>query len=118
MGYLQRRVLVTRFRIQPIIATLVLYIAGRGIAQVLTNGNLQSFRNPAFLNTSLTGGPWAFPFQVVLMILVVAVAAWVVRATVFGRYLEAVGDNEAAARLAGVPVGRVKMTVYVVQAAF
>ena len=36
--------LVTRFRIQPIIATLVLFIAGRGIAQVLTNGNLQIFK--------------------------------------------------------------------------
>ena len=36
--------LITRFRIQPIIATLVLYIAGRGIAQVMTNGNLQIFK--------------------------------------------------------------------------
>ena len=39
-------------------------------------------------------------------------AAWTVRATVFGRYLLAIGDNEAAARLAGVPVGRVKLAVY------
>jgi ribose transport system permease protein len=37
--------LITRFRIQPIVATLVLFIAGRGIAQVLTNGNLQVFSN-------------------------------------------------------------------------
>jgi ribose/xylose/arabinose/galactoside ABC-type transport system permease subunit len=36
--------LITRFRIQPIIATLVLFIAGRGIAQVMTNGNLQPFK--------------------------------------------------------------------------
>src|SRR5215216_4077437 len=40
--------LITRFRIQPIIATLVLFIAGRGIAQVLTNGNLQVFKVPEF----------------------------------------------------------------------
>src|SRR4051812_30673208 len=40
--------LVTRLRIQPIIATLVLFIAGRGIAQVLTNGNLQVFNLPSF----------------------------------------------------------------------
>ena len=38
--------LITRFRVQPIVATLVLFIAGRGIAQVLTNGNLQVFNNP------------------------------------------------------------------------
>ena len=40
--------LITRFRIKPIIATLVLFIAGRGIAQVSTNGNLQVFVEPAF----------------------------------------------------------------------
>jgi ribose transport system permease protein len=40
--------LITRFRIQPIIATLVLFIAGRGIAQVMTNGNLQVFKVPEF----------------------------------------------------------------------
>ena len=34
---------ITRFRVQPIVGTLVLFIAGRGIAQVLTNGNLQVF---------------------------------------------------------------------------
>jgi len=105
--------LVTYFRIQPIIATLVLYIAGRGVAQVLTNGNLQSFRNPAFESLAY-GRLLGVPYQVILMLGVVAVVAWGVRATVFGRYLEAVGDNEAAARLAGVPVDRVKGTVYLV----
>ena len=40
--------LITRYSIQPIVATLVLFIAGRGIAQVMTNGNLQVFRNDAF----------------------------------------------------------------------
>ena len=40
--------LITRFRIQPIIATLILFIAGRGLAQVSTNGNLQVFKEPAF----------------------------------------------------------------------
>ena len=40
--------LITRFRIQPIIATLVLFIAGRGIAQVSTNGNLQPFKLETF----------------------------------------------------------------------
>jgi galactofuranose transport system permease protein len=40
--------LVTAQRIQPIIATLVLFIAGRGIAQVITNGNLQTFQNAGF----------------------------------------------------------------------
>ncbi|MFC4638835.1 ABC transporter permease [Deinococcus hohokamensis] len=103
--------LVTRFSLQPFIATLVLFIAGRGIAQVVTNGQLQTFSNPAFQYIGL-GRPLGIPFQVILMILVVALFAWVMRRTVFGRQVLAVGGNEAAARLAGVPVGRVKLAVY------
>jgi galactofuranose transport system permease protein len=106
-------VLVTAFRIQPIIATLVLYIAGRGIAQVMTNGNLQPFKNPGFQYIGL-GRPLGIPFQAILMILIVAAAAWVIRATILGRYVLATGGNESAARLAGVPVDRVKRWVYVV----
>jgi len=105
--------LVTRFGIQPIIATLVLFIAGRGIAQVITNGNLQTFRAPAFQYIGL-GRPFGIPFQVVLMLLIVVAAAWLLRKTVFGRYVLAIGGNEAAARLAGVPVNRVKLAVYTV----
>src|SRR5258708_15288780 len=40
--------LITRFRIQPIVGTLILFIAGRGVAQGLTNGNLQPFPVPSF----------------------------------------------------------------------
>src|SRR6185437_6633522 len=36
---------ITRFQVQPIVGTLVMFIAGRGIGQVLTNGNLQVFKN-------------------------------------------------------------------------
>ncbi len=105
--------LITRFGIQPIIATLVLFIAGRGIAQVMTNGNLQSFRNEAFQAIGL-GRPLGLPVQVILMVLIVILFTWIVRATVFGRYLLSVGGNEAAARLAGVPVAQVKLAVYAI----
>ena len=104
-------VLITRFGFQPIIATLVLFIAGRGIAQVLTNGELQPFRNPAFQYIGL-GRVLGIPFQVLLMLAIFAVVAWAVRTTRFGRQVLAIGGNEAAARLAGVPVNRVKLAVY------
>jgi simple sugar transport system permease protein/ribose transport system permease protein len=103
--------LVTDFKIQPIIATLVLFIAGRGIAQVATNGNLQTFKNPAFQYIGL-GRPLGIPFQVILMLVLVALVAWLMRVTVFGRYVLAVGGNENAAHLAGVPVRFVKLAVY------
>jgi simple sugar transport system permease protein/ribose transport system permease protein len=103
--------LITTFRIQPIIATLVLFIAGRGIAQVATNGNLQPFKNPGFQYIGL-GRPLGIPFQVILMLIIVAIVAWVMRTTMFGRYVLAIGGNESASRLAGVPVTRVKRAVY------
>ena len=104
---------VTGFRLQPIVATLVLFIAGRGIAQVITGGNLQSFSSgqDAFTYIGL-GRPFGVPFQVILMLLIVAFTAWLLRRTVFGRQILAVGGNESAARLAGVPVARVKLLIY------
>ena len=105
--------LVTRCRIQPIVATLVLFIAGRGIAQVVTNGNLQAFRDPAFQVIGL-GRVLGLPVQVWLMLALAALFAWMMRRTLFGRQILAVGGNEAAARLAGVPVGQVKRRVYAI----
>ena len=104
--------LVSHFRIQPIIATLVLFIAGRGIAQVWTNGDLQVFKMPEFQAIAL-GHVLGVPFQVWIMLALVVVSAWILRRTVFGRQILAVGGNEPAARLAGVPVSRVKRLVYV-----
>jgi simple sugar transport system permease protein/ribose transport system permease protein len=103
--------LVTAFGIQPIVATLVLFLAGRGIAKALLSGRLKEFRNPNFDYIG-TGRPFGIPVQVILMLIVVLVAIWAMRATSFGRYVLAIGGNEAAARLAGVPVNRVKLAVY------
>lgn len=105
--------LVARFRIQPIVATLVLFIAGRGIAQVMTNGNLQAFHNASFHALGL-GRVLGIPIQVWLMAAVVGIATWVIGRTLYGRQLLAIGGNEAAARLAGLPVARIKILVYAV----
>jgi simple sugar transport system permease protein/ribose transport system permease protein len=109
--------LVTGFDLQPIIATLVLFLAGRGIAQVIVNGELREFRNlgspliPQFEFLGL-GDVFGVRFQIIVMLVVVAVAAWLLRATSFGRYVLATGGNPSAARLAGVPVRRVTLAVY------
>lgn len=103
--------LINRFSIQPIVATLVLFIAGRGIAQVSTNGNLQVFKVPEFQAVAL-GRVLGIPFQVWIMFAIVVGAAFLMRRTMIGRQILAVGGNEAAARLSGVPVARVKTLVY------
>jgi simple sugar transport system permease protein/ribose transport system permease protein len=107
--------LVARFGVQPIIATLILFIAGRGMAQLITGGALQPLANPEFQWIGLAR-PFGVPAQVFIA-LVVAVVAWLVmRLTIFGRYVLAVGGNEAASRLAGVPAARVKLLAYVTSA--
>ncbi len=104
---------ITRFGVQPIVGTLVLFIAGRGIGQVITNGNLQTFKNPPFQFIGL-GRVFGVPCQVLIMLALVAGVAWMLRRTLFGRQILAVGGNEKAARLAGIPVGRVKRWVYTI----
>ena len=104
---------ITRFQVQPIVGTLVMFIAGRGVGQVLTNGNLQVFHNPVFQFIGL-GRVFGLPFQVIVMLIAVAAAAWMLRRTLFGRTVLAVGGNERAARLAGVPVDAVKRWVYAI----
>lgn len=104
--------IVAYIGVQPIIATLILFISGRGIAQVLTNGNLQTFQNPAFSYLG-TGKILGLPFQGWLALAIAAILAFVISRTTFGRYLLAVGGNERAASLAGGPVRKVKIGAYI-----
>ncbi|HEY0547349.1 MAG TPA: ABC transporter permease [Pyrinomonadaceae bacterium] len=106
--------LISFFRIQPIIVTLALLITGRGVAQVMSEGGqLIQFSNPTFefLGKGYLG---PVPVQVVIMVLVTAAAICLMKATSFGRYIVAVGGNEAAARLSGVKVVRTKIAVYAI----
>lgn len=105
--------LVALLGVQPIIATLILFISGRGIALVLTNGNLQTFTNPAFSWLG-TGRLFGLPVQGWIALALTVVIALLVRKTIYGRYLLAVGGNEKAAELAGVPVRTVKIVTYMI----
>lgn len=105
--------LITRYKVQPIVATLILFIAGRGIAQSFTNSNQVIFTTPEFQFIGL-GRLFGIPVQVIIMAVIVALAAWTLRRTVFGKQILAIGGNEAAARLAGVRVDRVKRLVYTI----
>jgi galactofuranose transport system permease protein len=107
--------LVARYGVQPIIATLILFIAGRGIAQLITAGELQPLANPEFQWIGLAR-PFGVPAQVIIAV-VVAVVAWLVmKLTVYGRQVIAVGGNETASRLAGLPAARVKLLAYLISA--
>jgi ribose/xylose/arabinose/galactoside ABC-type transport system permease subunit len=109
-------ILVTRLRVVPFIVTLGTMLGFRGVAKGLAHE--QKVDAPmSWLNGALaTLGPgerWMiFPAGVWLMIVLAVAVALLLDVTRFGRHLLAVGSNEAAARLAGVRVARVKVTVY------
>jgi len=98
--------------VQPIVATLGILVAGRGVAN-LFGGEIKSIRDPGIIELG-SGSVLGVPY-VVLVAVVVAVAVWaVVRRATYGRQLLAIGGNAVAARLAGLPVRRVLVTTYVV----
>lgn len=106
--------LVTRFKVQPIVATLISLITVRGIAEVTVNGFQFAFLSAPIVNW-LSGNIIGFlPRQVILMVVIVAIFVWLMRSTAFSRYLLAIGGNQSAARLAGVPVSRILITVYAI----
>jgi ribose/xylose/arabinose/galactoside ABC-type transport system permease subunit len=104
--------LISAFRIQPIIVTLAVLIAGRGAAQIINNnGQLITFSNSSFEYLG-KGRLATIPVQVLIMLVVVGAAIFIMRATTFGRYVIAVGGNETASRLSGIKVNRTKIAVY------
>jgi len=103
--------LVTRLRIQPIIATLILMVVGRGIAMLITGGQIVTFEHPAFVFFG-NGHFLGLPFTVTIVAVVFAATALLTRRTAIGLFIEAAGDNETASRFCGAPVRLVKVLVY------
>jgi ribose transport system permease protein len=104
--------LVAVVGIQPIVATLALLVGGRGLALVFADGQLKDIRNPAVLDLG-AGKVLGIPYVVVIAAVLTALVFLLVRHTTFGRQLVAVGGNRSASVLAGLPVRRVLMAVYV-----
>ena len=105
--------LVAGFGIQPMVATLVLMVAGRGVAQLITDGQIITFDNPALV--FLCNGHALFlPFSIWIVIAMYVVAGLLTRKTAFGLFIESVGNNERASRYAGIEARRIKWLAYVI----
>ncbi len=127
--------LVAWLRVAPFIVTLATMTVGRGAARLFTGGLPIGFPDsgdPAYQakvdaldalhavgggRLPLPGLPTGFPVPAIVMLLLIAAGAFVLLRTRFGRYVYAVGGNEEAARLSGVPVQRVLLGVYVISGA-
>lgn len=106
-------VLVALLRIQPFVATLILMVAGRGIAQLITQGQIVTF-DSATLGWLGSGSLWLLPVPVWIT-LAAALLVWLLtRKTALGLFIEAVGINLRAARNAGVNGWLVVMSTYVI----
>lgn len=106
-------VLVAVLRIQPIVATLVLMVAGRGIAQLLTEGAILTFNDPGLIRLG-AGTVAALPTPIWLWVAVAIVTGLVVRRTALGLLIEATGINERSSRLAGINARVLLIAVYLV----
>lgn len=110
-GYLNG-FMVARLGLQPIVATLILMTAGRGAAQLITDGQVIIIQNKPFEflgNGFLLG----LPFSIFVVVAIYLGTHFLLRRSAAGLFIEAVGDNETASRFAGLASSRVKCLVYV-----
>lgn len=105
--------LVSKIKIQPIVATMILMVAGRGIAQLITNGKIVTINSDAyyFINGGYILG---IPFPVYIVAFALVLALLFTRKTAFGLFLESTGCNSTASTYTGVNTNRVYLVVYTI----
>ncbi|WP_410013109.1 galactofuranose ABC transporter, ATP-binding protein YtfT [Sodalis sp. C49] len=105
-------VLVALLKIQPFVATLILMVAGRGVAQLVTEGQIITFNNPS-LSWIGSGSLFYFPVPVFITLITLVLAWLLTRKTALGLFIEAVGINIRAAKNAGVKTRVIVMSTYI-----
>ncbi|WP_426238360.1 ABC transporter permease [Pararhizobium sp. DWP1-1-3] len=103
--------LVSVLNIQPIIATLVLMVAGRGIAQLVTEGAILTFNDPGLIFIG-SGSFFGLPMPVIIWLVFGIAVALLVRRTALGMLIEAVGINRRASTLSGIQTPLLLMAAY------
>ena len=106
--------LVARLNIQPMVATLILYTAGRGIAQLVTNGQITYIRVDSFKMAGGYIGKCPIPTPIFFAIITVLIVYLILKKTALGLYIESVGINGKAARLVGLNSTMIKFLTYVI----
>jgi ribose transport system permease protein len=105
-------ILVTRFRINSLIATLAMSFVVGGVASLVTQGNLVIAFGRTDLQAIATSRPLGLTSAAWMMIAFAAVVGVILAATTFGRYVYATGGNAEAARLGGVAVDRIRLATF------
>ncbi|NPD59456.1 galactofuranose ABC transporter, ATP-binding protein YtfT [Klebsiella aerogenes] len=105
-------ILVAVLKIQPFVATLILMVAGRGVAQLITSGQIVTFDSPA-LSWLGSGSLLLLPTPVIIAVATLLLFWLFTRKTALGMFIEAVGINIRAAKNAGMNTRIVVMLAYV-----
>jgi simple sugar transport system permease protein len=103
--------LVSRGGMQPIVATLILLVAGRGVAQLINNGQITTIDYLPFIFVG-NGFLLGFPFSLYIVLAVLLATLWLVRRTALGLFIEAIGINPKASRMAGINAQSLLLWVY------
>ena len=104
-------ILIGKFKLEPIIATLILMVAGRGIAQIATNGKQFTTGYTPFRFIG-QGSLFGLPFPIILAVVICTAVMIFVRRTAFGTFVESVGINPSASRVTGLKSGKIIIIVY------
>lgn len=104
-------ILISRLGIQPIIATLILMVAGRGIAQISTNGKQFTTMFTPYQQIA-QGYFMKVPMPILITLVVVLLVALFTRRTSFGMFVESVGVNPSASRVSGLRSSRIILIAY------
>ncbi|SUC20878.1 ribose ABC transporter permease [Proteus mirabilis] len=108
-------VIIAKGKVQAFIATLVMMLLLRGVTRVYTDGspiNTGFSDNADLFSWFGIGRPFGIPTPIWLMMIVFLSAWYVLHHTRLGRYIYALGGNEAATRLSGISVDKIKIIVY------
>ena len=106
--------LVAKLNIQPMVATLILFTAGRGIAQLVTKGQITYVRVSSYKVLGGYIGKCPIPTPVFVAILTVIIMQLILKKTALGLYLESVGINGSASRLVGLNSTMLKIIAYII----
>ena len=109
-------VIVSRFHVPAFVATLGMLSAARGLALIYSGGRPIPSLTDEFRWIG-TGSIWGIPVPIFLLLGTFAAAHFVLTQTRFGRHIYAVGGNPHAAKVSGLPVRRIRFTVYVIAGA-
>lgn len=104
--------LVSYIGVQPMVGTLILYIVGRGIAQLITGGQILTFTNKDFI--FIGTGYILLPVAIFIAIAVAIIMYLLIRRTALGLFIESIGVNSNSCKFAGIQSRKVVFSLYVI----